>query len=121
MVAVLKEILVMPNMPTSLIGLLVEKLIGLLRDDTQKLQMVSLCVTIRLLKNQREIVSVYSSQIEHVFFSGCLYQWFPTQVLGTHCSAHFFFFMFSLFKTPDSDHQIFQRELYELNGVCQIR
>uniref|UniRef100_A0A671KYF3 Non-SMC condensin I complex, subunit G n=1 Tax=Sinocyclocheilus anshuiensis TaxID=1608454 RepID=A0A671KYF3_9TELE len=40
-VAVLKEILVMPNTPTSLIGLLVEKLIGLLRDETQKIQMVA--------------------------------------------------------------------------------
>ncbi|KAI2668568.1 Condensin complex subunit 3 [Labeo rohita] len=41
MVAVLQEILVMPNTPTSLIGLLVEKLIGILRDDTQKTQMVA--------------------------------------------------------------------------------
>lgn len=73
MVAVLQEILVMPKTPTSLIGLLVEKLIGLLRDETQKIQMVSLCVTVRLLKNQCEIVSVYSSQIEHVFLFGCVY------------------------------------------------
>ncbi len=85
MVAVLKEILVMPNTPTSLIGLLVEKLIGLLRDDTQKIQMVSLCVTIKNLKNHCEIVSVYSSQIKHVFFFGWVY------ISG------------SLFKTPDSD------------------
>lgn len=42
MVAVLKEILVLPNTPPSLIGLLVEKLIGILRDDTQKIQVVSL-------------------------------------------------------------------------------
>ncbi|XP_057187037.1 condensin complex subunit 3 isoform X1 [Triplophysa rosa] len=41
MVAVLKEILVLPNIPTSLIGLLVEKLIGILRDDTQKIQVVA--------------------------------------------------------------------------------
>ncbi|KAG1956791.1 condensin complex subunit 3 isoform X2 [Pimephales promelas] len=41
MVAVLKEVLVMPNTPTSLIGLLVEKLIGILRDDAQKIQMVA--------------------------------------------------------------------------------
>ncbi|XDV14948.1 hypothetical protein PO909_015112 [Leuciscus waleckii] len=41
MVAVLQEILVMPNTPTSLIGLLVEKLIGILRDDAQKIQMVA--------------------------------------------------------------------------------
>lgn len=42
MVAVLKEILVLPNTPTSLIGLLVEKLIGILRDDTKKIHVVSL-------------------------------------------------------------------------------
>uniref|UniRef100_A0A9J7X0S1 Non-SMC condensin I complex, subunit G n=1 Tax=Cyprinus carpio carpio TaxID=630221 RepID=A0A9J7X0S1_CYPCA len=41
MVAVLQEILLMPNTPTSLIGLLVEKLIGILRDDAQKIQMVA--------------------------------------------------------------------------------
>ncbi|XP_077059619.1 condensin complex subunit 3 [Siphateles boraxobius] len=41
MVAVLQDILVMPNTPTSLIGLLVEKLIGILRDDAQKIQMVA--------------------------------------------------------------------------------
>lgn len=48
MVAVLQEILVMPNTPTSLIGLLVEKLIGILRDDAQKIQMVSPCGNIIL-------------------------------------------------------------------------
>ncbi|XP_056621018.1 condensin complex subunit 3 isoform X2 [Triplophysa dalaica] len=41
MVAVLKEILVLPNTPTSLIGLLVEKLIGILRDDTKKIHVVA--------------------------------------------------------------------------------
>ncbi|KAA0722350.1 Condensin complex subunit 3 [Triplophysa tibetana] len=41
MVAVLKEILVLPNTPTSLIGLLVEKLIGILRDDTKKIHTVA--------------------------------------------------------------------------------
>lgn len=51
MVAVLQEILVMPNTPTSLIGLLVEKLIGILRDDAQKIQMVSPCENIILFKN----------------------------------------------------------------------
>uniref|UniRef100_A0A673GVJ1 Condensin complex subunit 3-like n=1 Tax=Sinocyclocheilus rhinocerous TaxID=307959 RepID=A0A673GVJ1_9TELE len=41
MVAVLQDILLMPNTPTSLIGLLVEKLIGIVRDDAQKIQMVA--------------------------------------------------------------------------------
>ncbi|XP_016357398.1 condensin complex subunit 3-like isoform X2 [Sinocyclocheilus anshuiensis] len=41
MVAVLQDILLLPNTPTSLIGLLVEKLIGILRDDAQKIQMVA--------------------------------------------------------------------------------
>lgn len=41
MVAVLQEILVMPNTPVSLIGLLVEKLVNILRDDAQKIQMVA--------------------------------------------------------------------------------
>uniref|UniRef100_A0A672LY22 Non-SMC condensin I complex, subunit G n=1 Tax=Sinocyclocheilus grahami TaxID=75366 RepID=A0A672LY22_SINGR len=50
MVAVLQDILLMPNTPTSLIGLLVEKLIGILRDDAQKIQMVSLCGTIIFLE-----------------------------------------------------------------------
>lgn len=46
MVAVLQEILVLPNTPISLIGLLVEKLTGILRDDTQKIQVVSLSETV---------------------------------------------------------------------------
>ncbi|XP_051994084.1 condensin complex subunit 3 [Xyrauchen texanus] len=41
MVAVLQDILVLPNTPTSLIGPLVEKLIGILRDETQKLQVIA--------------------------------------------------------------------------------
>ncbi|XP_055061410.2 condensin complex subunit 3 isoform X1 [Misgurnus anguillicaudatus] len=41
MVAVLQDILVLPNTPISLIGLLVEKLTGILRDDTQKIQVVA--------------------------------------------------------------------------------
>jgi len=60
MVAVLKEVLVMPNTPTSLIGLLVEKLIGILRDDAQKIQMVSPCDNNMLLKKvaARDYISV---------------------------------------------------------------
>ncbi|XP_059407809.1 condensin complex subunit 3-like isoform X2 [Carassius carassius] len=41
MVAVLREVLLMSNTPSSLIGLLVEKLIGILRDDAQKIQMIA--------------------------------------------------------------------------------
>lgn len=55
MIAVLQEILVMPNTPTSLIGMLVEKLIGLLRDDAQKIQMVSPCGNIILLKKKNHL------------------------------------------------------------------
>lgn len=57
MVAVLQETLVMPNTPTSLIGLLVEKLIGIVRDDAQKIQMVSPCeniILIRILKKKKK-------------------------------------------------------------------
>ncbi|XP_026127252.1 condensin complex subunit 3-like isoform X3 [Carassius auratus] len=41
MVAVLQEVLLMSNTPSALIGLLVEKLIGILRDDAQKIQMIA--------------------------------------------------------------------------------
>uniref|UniRef100_A0A8C1WVT2 Non-SMC condensin I complex, subunit G n=1 Tax=Cyprinus carpio TaxID=7962 RepID=A0A8C1WVT2_CYPCA len=59
MVAVLQEILVMPNTPTSLIGLLVEKLIGLLRDETQKIQTVA-----EIISDVREPILPISAPVD---------------------------------------------------------
>uniref|UniRef100_A0A8C1HCI1 Non-SMC condensin I complex, subunit G n=1 Tax=Cyprinus carpio carpio TaxID=630221 RepID=A0A8C1HCI1_CYPCA len=59
MVAVLQEILVMPKTPTSLIGLLVEKLIGLLRDETQKIQMVA-----EIISDVREPILPISAPVD---------------------------------------------------------
>ncbi|XP_026059524.1 condensin complex subunit 3-like isoform X3 [Carassius auratus] len=59
MVAVLQEILVMPNTPTSLIGLLVEKLIGLLRDETQKIRMVA-----EIISDVREPILPISAPVD---------------------------------------------------------
>uniref|UniRef100_A0A8C2DGT3 Non-SMC condensin I complex, subunit G n=1 Tax=Cyprinus carpio TaxID=7962 RepID=A0A8C2DGT3_CYPCA len=55
----LQEILVMPKTPTSLIGLLVEKLIGLLRDETQKIQMVA-----EIISDVREPILPISAPVD---------------------------------------------------------
>ena len=39
--AVLQEMLVLPNTPTALVALLVEKLVSLLKDDDRRIQVVS--------------------------------------------------------------------------------
>ncbi len=54
----------------------------------------------------------------YVFLHNTLDQWFSIHVLGTHCSAHF---VFSLFNTPDSDHQLIKREIHVLNWVSDKR
>uniref|UniRef100_A0A8C1WVA1 Non-SMC condensin I complex, subunit G n=1 Tax=Cyprinus carpio TaxID=7962 RepID=A0A8C1WVA1_CYPCA len=58
-ISVLQEILVMPNTPTSLIGLLVEKLIGLLRDETQKIQTVA-----EIISDVREPILPISAPVD---------------------------------------------------------
>ena len=44
MLAVLQEMLLLPNTPLSLIGQLVQKLVGVLHDDQQRITVVRVCV-----------------------------------------------------------------------------